>query len=144
MLSAVDVNEEYLDNVLDNLRDEDKFEMRCEFGPDYKQTIKEFCLSSGHFKIIIDEKFTPIGLFGCEETTPETAEVCLLVTNEFKKHFKDFLCQAKQYISLWKKQYKILHNLVYKHNKQALKWLKILGFKVTDYDDMRMHFFIEE
>ena len=144
MIYAAKPKAETLDYVLDNLRSDDEFEMRFEFGENYKQIIKEFCLKSSHFKMIVDDNNTPVGLFGYEEQDSETAEVCLLVTDEFKKYFIDFLRQAKTYLLFWKKKYKKLHNYVYKHNKQALRWLKILGFTVEDYDDMRMYFYIED
>lgn len=143
MIYATKPKAELLDYVLDNLREEDKFEMRIEFGENYKQIIKKHCLKSTHIKIIVNGNFKPVGLFGYEEVDSETAEVCLLATDELKKHFIDFLNQAKTYLLFWKKKYKKLHNYVYKHNKQAIRWLKILGFTVEDYDDMRMYFYQE-
>jgi len=145
MIHATEVNENYLDYVLNNLRDDDRFEMMFEFGEDYIEIIKEELKSaSSHIQIIVNEINEPLGIFGYKEIDSETAEICLLVTDEFKRYFKDFIYQAKTYIAEWMQEYSRLENFVYKHNKQAMRWLKILGFQIVEYDDMKMYFFTEK
>lgn len=144
MITVVDVTQENLEYVICRLRKDDELEMICEFGENYFTPLMNICLSPD-VKIMLDKDGFPIGLFGIREISSGLgiAEVCLLVTDDFKFHLKDFLIQAKEQISKWRKKYYRIENLVYKHNTKALRWLKILGFSLKEYDDKRMYFSLQ-
>lgn len=142
MIKVVNVSKDYLEYVLTRLRKVDELEMISDFGEQYFDYLMKECLTS-EIKIMLDEKGFPIGLFGIREINSDTAEICLLVTDDFKYHFKSFIKQSRKYFISWMKKYKRLENLIYKHNKITLKWLKKMGFRLIDYDEDRIYFFME-
>ncbi len=144
MITVVDVTQEYLEYVICRLRKDDELEMICEFGEDYFTPLIDECLTP-EVKIMLGKDGFPIGLFGVREISKGLgiAEVCLLVTDDFKFYLKDFLIQGKAQIEKWRKKYYRLENLVYKHNTKALRWLKIFGFSLEEYDEKRMYFSLQ-
>ena len=143
MIQIEPVSKEYLDYVLKNLSEADEFEMIQEFGIIYYDILIKECISDD-IKIMLDESGVPIGLFGLREIQTDVGEVCLLVTDEFKYHFKSFLNQAQDCIKNWLKKYDRLENWIYKSNESGIKWLKKLGFKMVKYDENRNYFYIEK
>jgi hypothetical protein len=135
--------ENYIIYILNNLKKEDELEMIEEFGANYKEILKFECINSDEIQVIVDMNDLPIALFGCRKINNNTAEVCLLVTDEFSKHFIYFIKQAKIYLNNWLETYSRLENYVYKTNKSTIKWLKLLGFNVTDYNEKKMYFYME-
>lgn len=144
MITVVDVTQEYLEYVICRLRKDDEQEMICEFGENYFDSLMKEYLTP-EVKIMLDKDGFPIGLFGIREisTGVGIAEVCLLVTDDFKFYLKDFLVQGKVQIKKWRKKYYRIENFVYKHNTKALKWLKFFGFSLEDYDEKRMYFSLQ-
>ncbi len=127
--------------VLNNLRIEDEIEMIFEFGNNWKDIIYNSALNSD-ITIIADEQNNPVGLFGIREIDKDTAQVCLLATPHLTDNSISFLLKGKKVVKEWMNKYKKLENYIYKHNKNGIRMLKILGFNLVDFNQNKMYFFM--
>ena len=140
MLYSIPATREIISYVLENLRQEDKKEMVIEFGNHWKEII--FCRAvQSEIYGIVDEKEKILGFFGIKGINEKYAQVCLLSTDDLSKQGFIFLKKAKRIVAEWNKRYSTLYNFVYKENKQAIKWLRWLGFTLSEIDNDRMYFY---
>lgn len=142
MLIAVNQAPDFVLEVLYNLREDDRKEMMQEFGSDWLKIIYDNS-KKANVKIIMNQRYHPVGLYAIKELDKQTAQICLLTTEEIKKDDVYFLLAMKKQIQEWKQKYKRLENYVYKHNKQAIKWLRWLGFNLEEYDKNKVYFYME-
>lgn len=143
MLHAVKKTDKRIKEVLDNLRIEDETEMYLEFGENWKNIVFDSAIKSD-IEIMVDEENNSVGFYGIRELDHDTAEVCLLTSDKLKNNTLSFIFGAKRVVKKWLKQYKRLQNYIYKHNRSGIRWLKMLGFTLNEFDDKRMYFFIGE
>lgn len=143
MLFAINKSEKNIKKVIENLRLEDEIEMIFEFGENWKNVVSNSAKSS-EIKIIVDELNNPVGLFGIKEIDKNTAEICLLATDKLKDNPISFLLNARKIVKNWLRKYKKLQNYIYKHNKSGIRWLKLLGFELKEFNQNKMYFFIGE
>lgn len=127
--------------VLDNLRKEDEEEMFEEFGVFWQNILLYECMNNDIY-IIENSYHKAVGLFGIKPHD-NYAEICLLCTDKLKDDAISFLRQAKKYIYKWLKEHKRLENYVHKKNKNAILWLKWLGFTIENFNNKKMYFYKE-
>lgn len=73
-------------------------------------------------------------IFGVASNTlvAEVGRPWLLATDALTKHSKRFLKSSLEYIKEAKKDFKYMHNFVDARNKEAIRWIKWLGFEVQE------------
>lgn len=130
--------------VLNNLCEDTVVELVKLFGNNYK--FKTFCLIRAlNKKYIIKLKHTnePVGLFGLIPQSDDSAGIFLLTTNNLHKgNMITFLKGAKRQIEDWQSEYKLIMDSCYKKNEIIKKWLRLLGFKASIYqnDDFQVYY----
>lgn len=65
----------------------------------------------------------------------------LLGTDAVEKHQRQFLRRSLEWRSELLKRYLILRNFVHAENKVSIRWLKWLGFELSDPVEMNGHTF---
>lgn len=117
--------------ILENLRPEDKEEIKIHFGEDYIQKyLKEIMQYKGRFIMGYTKKDkTPVCIGGCSQSENGIGIVWLLSTNEIKNHQYCILRNIKHEIEQYIKKYWILCNVIFQKNYLAKNWLKKFGFK---------------
>lgn len=125
--------------VINNLCKDTEDELKIAFGENYKSKLLEELNKSpfGYkYAIILNSTSEIVGLFGIVPLNKYSAGIYLLTTeNLHKGNIITFIRQAKLYIKHWGKKYKLLMDTCYKRNKTIIKWLKILGFKPSEYQN---------
>lgn len=137
MYASISRNTKEIKYVLNNLCDDTVLELVKLFGNSYK--FKTFCLIRAlNKKYIIKLKHTnePVGLFGLIPQSNNTAGIFLLTTDNLHKgNVITFLRSAKRQIEDWQSEYKLIMDSCYKKNETIKKWLRLLGFKASVYQD---------
>lgn len=137
MYASISRNTKEIKYVLNNLCDDTVLELVKLFGNGYK--FKTFCLIRAlNKKYIIKLKHTnePVGLFGLIPQSNNTAGIFLLTTDNLHKgNLITFLRSAKRQIEDWQSEYKLIMDSCYKKNETIKKWLRLLGFKASVYQD---------
>lgn len=131
--------------VLDNLCPEAKEELFKIFGKKYKNAVMNIleCIAPKYKNIIkLKQNNMPVGIFGL---IPENkkAGIFFLTTDTMKKgNILTLLIQAKEYIKVWEKEFNLLMDSCYKKNSKIKKWLALLGFEPSQYqdDDFQVYF----
>ena len=126
-----------IEYVMDNLCDDTVIELKKMFGEDYKQTvINEINKVTDKYVIKLKKTSEPVGLYGFIHVNENAAGIYLLTTaNLHKGNIITFLKEAKKQIKIRSKQYGVIMDSLYKKNTVIKKWLKLLGFKPSKYEN---------
>lgn len=137
MYSAITRNTREIKQVLNNLCDDTVIELVKTFGKDYKrQTFAILRRLSKKYVIRLKQTNEPVGLFGLIPLNDDSAGIFLLTTDNLHKgNLITFLKQAKYQVEVWQEEYKLIMDTCYKKNKTIKKWLRLLGFKPSVYQD---------
>ncbi len=131
----IDLNEKNLSCFVDNLRLEDKKELWYFFGKDYKKEFIKLALNTKNTYFLADKNNNPSAIGGVESrsvNSKKIGQVWLLCAKSAIKN-KIFLYKyVRSKIELFKKDYDILFNSIYKSNFEALNWLRRCGFEVLN------------
>lgn len=129
------LNEKLLDDLVCNLRKEDK----CELIQLFPTSLDEFyktCFEKEHkIYCVTTDKSEPLAIGGAYQVLGrkhKTAQVWLLSSNKLKENKIALYKYVVELINEFKKEYDTLFNFIYKSNFSSLKWLKRLGFKIVD------------
>lgn len=137
MYASISRNTREIKYVLNNLCDDTVLELVKLFGNNYKFKTFNIIRALGK-KYIIKLKHTnePVGLFGLIPQSNNTAGIFLLTTDNLHKgNVITFLKGAKRQIEDWQSEYELIMDSCYKKNETIKKWLRLLGFKASVYQD---------
>ncbi len=123
--------------ILERLNSEAVAELKVLFGNDYKnQAFQILRAAKEKFVIKLEKTKEPVGLYGVVHSTSSVAGIFFLTTNNLHKGNKIKLLRgAKNQISLWEKKYKLILDSCHKNNYIIAKWLRLLGFKPSEFQD---------
>ena len=130
--------------VLKNLCTDTKKELIKIFGDNYFSEVYQKIQATEIFVIRLKKTNEAVGLFGLIELKKSsTAGIYLLTTDKLHSgNIITFLKGAKKQINLWSKQYNLIMDNLYKKNETIKKWLVLLGFKPSQYqnDDFQIYY----
>ena len=113
--------------ILENLREEDRFELFLQYGKNWKK--KAFSrLKRSKMIILKEENGVPFAMGGIEGID-DIACVWLLTTQNVEHYKIKLLKKIKKELELNSSKYRIYFNYICKTNRQAKKWLSKLGFR---------------
>jgi len=148
MYSEVATDKTQIEYVLDNLCDDTVVELKAMYGDTYKQIVFEEILKTYSHLIKLKSTGEPVGLFGLIEQNSKcgnellhnsrsrTAGIFLLTTDNLHKgNIILFLRRAKSQIQEWLNSYDLIMDRCYKKNLTIQKWLRLLGFKPSEFQD---------
>jgi len=137
-LKLIEVNKSNLKLLLNNLREEDKVELKNAYQKNYKNKFIKITLETNEKYFVGDDNFFPLAIGGVEQTANEyykIGQVWLISSNRFNKNNIKLIKFIKDKIEDFKENYEILFNTIYKSNYDSLKWLKKCGFNVLEFED---------
>lgn len=124
--------------VLDNLCDDTILELRKLFGKDYKKKVFQIIrlIKAERFIIKLKDTNEPVGVFGLIPVNKDSGGIFLLTCDNLHKgNVITFLKSARKQINEWGERYKLIMDSCYKQNETIKKWLRLLGFKPSEYQD---------
>lgn len=130
-----------LQYLIDNIREEDREELKA-LGTTPEKSISSGFLLSDKVYSVLDDKNNTIAMYGVTKHTDETCVIWLLASNLINKHKMYFLRNCKGYFYKMVKNYKIAINSVYVKNTLHIKWLKWLGACFSRHFKYNNDFFI--
>ena len=140
---ALEINKKNLFEFLDDIRECDKEELIFFLGKDYKNQFIKSVLYYKAYTYFLSDGISPVAIGGiCPNK--KIGVVWLLCTNKLEQNKKYIYSYVKDKINLFKKNYKILYNYIYKSNFCAINWLKKNGFTFVDLEnrnDLKLFYF---
>ncbi len=122
--------------VIDNLSEITVNELKKLFGNDYKTQVFSKVTENKNFAIKLKSTNKVVGLFGIIKVNNYAGGIFLLTTDYLHNgNIITFLRQAKKQIQNWEKEYKLLMDTCDKKNITIQKWLQLLGFMPSAYQD---------
>ena len=113
--------------ILENLREEDRFELFLQYGNNWKK--KAFLrLKKSKMIILKEDNGFPFAMGGIEGID-DIACVWLLTTQKVEHYKTKLLKEIKKELDLNSSKYQVYFNYICTSNKQAKKWLSKLGFR---------------
>lgn len=124
--------------ILEKLNNEAVAELKKLFGNDYKNvTFKIIRVSIGEkYLIRLAKNNEPVGVFGIIPQDDKVGGIFFLTTDNLHKGNKIKLLKgAKKQIAIWEQKYELIMDSCHKDNKIVAKWLHLLGFKPSKFED---------
>lgn len=122
--------------VLMNLCEDTKTELIKNFGDDYIDETFDIIQDTEINVIRLKSNNEPVGLYGVIPQENNSAGIYLLTTDNLHNgNLITFLKQAKKQVNEWSQKYSLIMDNCYKENKTIIKWLKLLGFKPSQYQN---------
>lgn len=120
--------------ILNNLRDEDKKEVKITFGKKWKRIVLKTLLTSKYLYLLgkTKQKNNPVlicGAWAVDKKNPSIAAIWMLSTKEIVNHQVTFLREMKKELQKYDEEFAITYNQIYKSNELAKKWLKWAGYR---------------
>ena len=137
-MKLIEVNKRNLKLLLNNLRLEDKAELKNAYQKNYKNKFIKITLEANEKYFVADDNFFPLAIGGVEQIKNhdyKIGQVWLISSNKFNKNNIKLISFIKDKIETFKENYQILFNTIYKSNYASLKWLKKCGFRVLELED---------
>ena len=141
MYSELEHNEEEIKEVLENLCSDTVFELEKIFGCSYKEEIfEELKKLSLRYVIKLKKNNKPVGLYGLiplyKTNEKKAAGIFLLTTDDIHEgNIITFLKGARNQIEKWCLDYELIMDKCCKHNQTIIKWLRLLGFSPSKFQD---------
>lgn len=134
MIEVVPTRASHIRPVVSVLRDADRFEVECLSGRSALSVIAEsFRRSDRCWTVLVDGK--PEMIFGVGTVSVIGSVACpWLVGSDIvpKKHTGTFLTASREFVSVLQAKYSTLQNLVHAENRESVRWLKWLGFELSE------------
>lgn len=125
-----------VEDVLENLCDDTVTELKKIYGTDYLRQTFEAIKDTEIFVIRLKNNNKPVGLYGLIPEGEQSAGIYLLTTrNLHNGNVITFLKEARKQVKKWSEEYKLIMDNCYKQNKIIKKWLALLGFQPSEYQD---------
>ncbi len=124
--------------VLNNLCEDTKKELKKIYSEnsDYLNSVFEAIKNTDIYLIRLKSNNEPVGIYGLIPQENNSAGIYLLTTDNLHKgNVITFLKQAKKQVNEWLKDYKLIMDNCYKQNETIKKWLTLLGFQPSEYQD---------
>lgn len=147
-MKLIEINEENLLEFVNNIRLEDEKELEYVFKDDYKKQFINIALSLKNDKnsyFLADDNNIPIAIGGVcfvQSYKRKVGQVWLLCSKEAYKYRFFLYKYVFNKIALFKKQFDVLFNYIYKSNFEALRWLKKAGFKTIELENKDFKMFV--
>lgn len=126
--------------LVENLREADKEEMKAYFNENYEWMIKTSVkFSKDAWSVVVNGKLLFICGVGLTSLIGNVGCPWLLGSNHIYRYPKEFVKQAKLILEEIKEEYACLSNHVYAENKNAIRFLKRLGFSLNDPEHYGAH-----
>lgn len=123
------INKKDLLYILQNLRDEDKEEVKLNYGDNYIQEELKSILKTNALLAVDSITKKPILVYGISPLqNKKSALIYMLSTKEIVYYKRSFFTELKKEIKKIDKNYYYVCNIIYKKNFLAKKWLKKIGF----------------
>jgi hypothetical protein len=125
-------------SVLNNLCEDTVIELKAIFGDDYVNKTWVTINKNKMYLIRLKCSNAPVGLFGLISLKKykKSAGIFLLTTDDLHKgNMFTFLKCAKKQVDSWADEYDLIMDNCYKKNLKIKKWLKLLNFKPSEYQD---------
>lgn len=137
MYSELAKSEQEIKHVLENLCDDTVLELTKIFGQNYeKDVFNQIKQLTTKYLIKLKSTGEPVGLFGLIPQNTNSAGIFLLTTDKLHNgNVITFLRRAKAQIEQWLNEYDLIMDYCYKKNLTIQKWLRLLGFKPSEYQD---------
>lgn len=137
MYSEIAKSEQEIKHVLENLCDDTVLELTKIFGQSYeKDVFNQIKQLTTKYLIKLKSTGEPVGLFGLIPQNTNSAGIFLLTTDKlYNGNVITFLRRAKATIEQWLNEYDLIMDYCYKKNLTIQKWLRLLGFKPSEYQD---------
>lgn len=132
-----------VEDVLENLCDDTKAELKMIYGEDYIKSVFEDIKDTEIFVIRLKSNHEPVGIYGLIQLEDYSAGIYLLTTqNLYKGNMITFLKGVRKQVNEWQKEYKLIMDNCRKKNKTIKKWLSLLGFLPSKYqnNDFQIYF----
>lgn len=145
-MKEIEINKENLNTFINDIRKTDKEELIYSYKENYKNEFINACIrQKRHIYFVSDKYENPVAIGGIKTVKKGYGLIWLLCTNKLKENKKDLYKYVKNKVSLFKKEYSIIFNYIYKSNFASLNFLKSLGFKIIDLPDenFKMFYFIK-
>ena len=139
-MNEIELNNTNLKKFVENLRKQDKEELKYFLGNNYKNKFITFILNNKTDTYFLSYNLQPACIGGAFKDKCG-AQVWLLCTDNYDRKF--LLKYLINKINLFKDKYGYLYNYIYKSNFKFLKFLKKQGFKVinTNNPNVKMFYF---
>ena len=127
-----------IEAVLNNLCEDTKKELKKIYSEnsDYLNSVFEAIKNTDIYLIRLKSNNEPVGIYGLIPQENNSAGIYLLTTDNLHKgNVITFLKQAKKQVNEWLKDYKSIMDNCYKQNETIKKWLTLLGFQPSEYQD---------
>ena len=124
--------------VLDNLNPEAVSELKTLFGNDYKKNAFQIIRAvTTKYLIKLENTGEPVGIYGIIPMKQKNiCGIFFLTTNNLHKGNKIKLLKgAKKQIAIWEQKYETIMDSCHKTSETIKKWLKLLGFKPSGWED---------
>ena len=124
--------------VLNNLCEDTKKELKKIYSEnsDYLNSVFEAIKNTDIYLIRLKSNNEPVGIYGLIPQENNSAGIYLLTPDNLHKgNVITFLKQAKKQVNEWLKDYKLIMDNCYKQNETIKKWLTLLGFQPSEYQD---------
>ncbi len=143
-MKEIEINEKNLSLFVDNLRLEDKKELYYFYRKNYKKKFIQIALCTKNTYFLADKNNNPAAIGGVvtlRRGREKLGQVWLLCAKNAYQN-KIFLYKyIKNKIEIFKKNYDVLFNSIYKSNFEALTWLRRCGFEVLNLADKNFKVF---
>lgn len=126
---------EYLEFIIENIRDEDFQEMQALWGISWKKEMMNSLMNTNCIFSMAQNKsgkIIPIAVGGFQKVFPSNPKIaCVwLISSAFvKENKKEFFKDISFILEKASTEYSIFYNFIYKSNYEAKNWLKKFGFK---------------
>ncbi|MBR3654836.1 MAG: hypothetical protein IKN62_05345 [Elusimicrobia bacterium] len=124
--------------VLDNLCDDTVLELRHYLGKHWKSKTFQIirAIKKEKFIIKLKENGKPVGLYGLVPVNEHSGGIFLLTCDDLHKgNIITFLKSARKQVDSWLDEYKLIMDSWYKKNETIKKWLILLHFKPSEFED---------
>lgn len=115
--------------ITPHLREADRNEIIASSGSKIEQAILYSIMSSDASTVCLPDG-TPICIFGVGDDTRGNGIPWMIGTDEMIKHRKALIRDARKWIE--RQEYSVLYNYVDGRNSVHIKWLRHVGFTVSD------------
>lgn len=117
-----------VDYLANNLRPEDREEVRASHGSSQEALQTSFDESDECWTIVVTDTKEIAGMYGVGELEQGVGIPWLLTAPALEKIYIPFLRQSKQWVKKINKKYPVLTNAVDEDYKVSIKWLQFVGF----------------
>ncbi len=122
--------------VLERLNNEAVAELKKIYGTDYLRQTFDAIKDTEIFVIRLKSNNEPVGVFGIIPQDEKVGGIFFLTTDNLHKGNNIKLLKgAKRQIAIWEQKYELIMDSCHKDNKTVAKWLHLLGFKPSKFED---------